>query len=457
MMFSVLEIKKIVEALEVSQGADKIIESFSWDTRDLQPGSCFIALKGDKHDAHSFIDDSVVKAMGVAIVSNKGTYSDYKDKTCMILVEDTLVALQKIATAWRDKLDTKVIGITGSNGKTSTKEFLATILSESFECHYSKGSFNNHWGVPFSILSAKRSTEVMVLEMGMSAPNEIKELCEISRPDIVGVTNVGTSHIGFFKDQDGIAKAKSEIYQSENYQSAVYNLDNSFTQKMYGQFSNNKKAITISSKDSEADVFLQIISTSENAMDLAGVIGGVESKVTVKVFGSHHVYNIMMAAGLALATGMAANKVWQGIGKCKTIWGRSEWRGSKKGYKILFDAYNSNLESVEALIESVSSLEKEKFLVIGEMKELGEHSNEAHKRLGQLVAKANFSGIWYLGNYLKEFKEGLGELPKNLINSNTYNESLAIEFQSMLSTNDIVLVKGSRALKLEKISDFLQA
>ncbi len=456
-MFSFLEIKEIVKAVDSSVKKDMEITSFSWDTRTLLSGSCFIALKGDSHDAHSFIDDSVIKSMSVAIVSNKGTYGDYKDKVSMLLVEDTLEALQAIATAWRHKLEAQVIAVTGSNGKTSTKEFLATILSESFECHYSKGSFNNHWGVPFSILNCKTSAEVVVLEMGMSAPGEIKELCEIGAPNIVGVTNVGSSHIGFFKDQEGIAQAKSEIYQSEGYSTAVFNLDNDYTNKMHQKYSQGKKSITISCKDSQADIFINIKSTSEDSMELEGVIAGLEKKVTVKVFGPHHAYNIMMAAGLALGAGMSAEAIWQGIKKCKTIWGRSEWRKSKSGYKILFDAYNSNLESVDALIESVSHLEKEKFLVIGEMKELGEHSGEAHKKLGQIARKANFSGIWYLGGYFKEFKEGLGEFSKNLINSSTYNESLAIEFRSMLSTNDIVLVKGSRALKLEKISDFLQA
>ena len=221
------DIKELVQATN-GKILSEVVTQYSGvgtDTRESLKGEIFIALKGDNFDAHNFLDKAT-EAAAIVIHDQSFATKEIKAKTTVILVEDTLIALQKLATFWKKKLNIPTIAITGSNGKTTTKEFLAQILSNKFDVAYNKGSFNNHWGVPLNLLSAKKTNEVLIAEMGMSHPGEIESLCKIAQPDFTLVNNVGMAHVGEVGGIKAVASAKEEIYLSCPHSVGVFNLDN---------------------------------------------------------------------------------------------------------------------------------------------------------------------------------------------------------------------------------------
>ncbi|MEQ1664863.1 MAG: UDP-N-acetylmuramoyl-tripeptide--D-alanyl-D-alanine ligase, partial [Bdellovibrionales bacterium] len=393
-------------------------------------------------------------------------------------------------------LKAKVFAITGSNGKTSTKEFLATILAESFKVHYSKGSFNNHWGVPFSILAASKSDEVLILEMGMNHAGEISKLVEIAIPDVVLCTMVGRAHIGNFGGKQAeIAKAKEEIYLSSPNAISIFNLDDAYTRKMFVHFKkrnmrSSKKILTFSKSKSQkiCDVQLHVSSASFKGLIIEGQIGKTKKKVLVPVIGEHNVVNLMAASAMALAAKMPVSKIWKGLSKCQSEWGRNQLVQLDGGTQILFDAYNANPDSMSAMIQNIKKIQKAPkkmgrdkmssdkmgrvFLVLGEMLELGDQTKKSHQELGEQVGALNCSAVWFMGESQKEFekgfyaaqkpsgkksarqlwaKSGINKINNNLIISSGYEESLAIRMRSMLNPQDVVIMKGSRGMKLEKV------
>lgn len=430
------------------------------DTRKDLSGQLFVALKGDVYDAHDFVKQAVAaKCAGLLVHRITPELENVLDQTTVIHVPDTLIALQQIAHAQREKFSTKIIGITGSNGKTTSKEFTAAVLSTKFKTHYSKGSFNNHWGVPLTLLAEPADTEVSVVEMGMNHAGELTELVKIATPDVVVCTTVGHAHIEFFGSQAKIAAAKEEIYRASSSRAVmIFNLDNEMTHQMYerckaGEFAATK-VLTFSATDMNANVHLKIDSMSMSALKIQGKIGGVSGKAEVQVFGAQNLTNLMVAASNALAIGMKPEEIWAALPKCKTNWGRNQLVKTKKGAEILFDGYNANPDSMKALIENLTLIQSsgKKIGVFAQMKELGESSPEAHRELGEWVGRAGFDSVWFYGANSEDFRRGTESAGyiKKLMISNDYELSLATEIASVLDKGDVVLVKGSRSMKLER-------
>lgn len=451
-------IKKVTSA--------KILSSFSTsfkgigtDTRVDLAGHLFIALKGEAFDAHQFLEKAVAQgATGLLVHEENDQVHKLKEKVTVIVVQDTLKALQQLGTWARQQSQGKVVAITGSNGKTTTKEFAAALIGSAKSVHYNKGSFNNHWGVPFTLLQLDPHKEVAVVEMGMNHAGEITELVHIAEPDVVVCTMVGRAHIEFFGTVEKIAEAKEEIYTAASNQALrIYNLDNEHTHNMYVRGRDKfpqSKMLTFSSEDPRADVHLVIAAMDMNEISVKGVIAGVSGTARVRVFGAQNLTNLMAAAALALAVGMTPEQVWAGLPECKTNWGRNQLVHLKSGAQMIFDAYNANPDSMKALIDNVKLLtvSGKKIGVFGQMREMGSASPALHEELGERVGRAGFDKVYFIGDDAESFAKGLQKTGyKNLsFVEKDYTETAGQDLAQTLQSGDVAVVKASRGTKLER-------
>jgi len=429
------------------------------DSRKDVAGKIFVALKGDVHDGHKFLADVISKGVG-AVVSHEWN-AELAQKTTWVQVPDTLLALQYLSTYWREKWGKTVLAITGSNGKTSVKDFAHTLLSEKYSCLKSEGSFNNHWGLPLTLLKLRASHDVAMVEMGMNHAGEIARLCEIGEPDVAGVNNVGRAHSAFFGGIEGIAAAKSEIYQGlKDEGTAIFNLADPYTKKMFDAYAGNfAKVLTFGVPS--ADVHFVLEKFNDQGLLVKARVLSHEQTVLVPIWGEHNVMNLACAATLALAARVDASQIFSGLAKCKTGWGRNQWVKLKSGATLLFDGYNANPDSFAALLANVQKAvdrDKRVYAVFGEMREQGTNAAQEHFELGKQAALSRIDDCFFIGESAADFRRGfeMANPKKYLITSDTYEESLALELKSMLTTKSLVLVKGSRGGALERIVTALE-
>ncbi len=459
--FKIDEILKATGGKLVSTVSDSCV-GVGTDTRKDLSGQLFVALKGDIFDAHKFIPQAVQSGASI-ILSHSEEYltEDVRAKVSTVLVDDTLLALQKLATYYRRRVNPRVVAITGSNGKTSAKEFTAQVLKGNTDVHWSKGSFNNHWGVPLSLLAMPEGSKVAVLEMGMNNYKEISRLVEIAEPNVVTVTNVGRAHFGFFGSLENIAIAKKEIYDHASDDAIrIFNLDNKFTKIMFeeNKSSFQDKCFAYSRSDSDdVCVSLNLEEHKPGHLVVAGRIENVESRVKVPLFGKHNIENIMAAATVALKLGLDPQSIWDSLSSLETAWGRSQWLDGPRGSKILFDGYNSNPDSCESLLTNLRELKSEgpsQFIgVFGEMLELGEESQESHKSLGGLVGAMKFNKVWFYGPSETAFYEGFvaSDDDGKLVTSTEFDPEIAHRISELGNANTIYVLKGSRGMAVEKV------
>lgn len=461
-------LKELVTAFKPKIQQDDVLEfsGIGTDTRKDLSDQLFWALTGEAFDAHNFLPQAVEKgAKGLVVSTLPPNWQIWARGVTVLLVPDTLKALQEYARFIRRKTQAKVIGVTGSNGKTSTKEFAAALLQSHFRIHWNKGSFNNHFGLPFNLLGTPDLTEIVIAELGMNHAGELKELCEIAEPDVVVCTMVGSAHIEHFGSAEKIAEAKEEVYKFAPAKAIrIYNRDNVHTSKMFARAAQDfplaERILSFSEKDQSAEVSLQLKSMTGEGIEVAGQIGGVEGSIKLALYGQHQVTNLSAAAAIALAAGVSGDKIWRDLAECKGAWGRMHFVKSKKDFSILFDGYNANPESMRALFDALVKIppQGKRYAVLGEMKELGAAAHKAHEELGMLVGQLPLEGVWFFGPSSQSFEHGTkkSNFRKKLIISNTYEDSLASEFASMLHPGDLVVVKGSRGMKTERFVEACQ-
>jgi len=425
------------------------------DTRLDLRGRLFVPLKGNNYNAHDFVEQAVGKGVSAVLVHEwRDQWQPLTKQITFIKVSDTLKALQDFASFWRKKHKFKVIAITGSNGKTSTKEFTATLLKSEMPTYASKGSYNNHWGVPLSILEAGPEHRVLILEMGMNKSGELWRLAHLAEPDIVTVTTVGRAHIGELGSLAKIAEAKEEIYSAVPRAIHVFNMDNEWTMRM--QTRSETKQIKFSAFKADVDVHLRAQRLTLDGLDVVGTIGGVAGQTLVKVLGRQNNANLMCASALALAAGLAPELIWKHLLEIRdSAWGRNQVLHLKNGAKVLFDAYNANPDSSIALLKNLYEYEipGRKYLVMGDMKELGEMSEMLHQEIGERAASVNFAGILYIGEFKEAFRRGLEKFhkDKDFIGIAKFDEKVVRDFANQLQANDLVALKASRGMALEKV------
>ena len=450
-------IEEIVKATggKLEQAGTRPIEGVGTDTRSDLSGKIFFALKGDHFDAHEFAGRAADReGASVLIVDRK--IPKVTSETTVIRVEDVLKSLQKFGSWHRSRWTGKLVGLTGSNGKTTTKEFCYTILSQKFPTLCTKGNLNNHIGVPLTLLELRPHHKLAIVEMGMNHAGEIDLLTKIALPDIVIVTNVGRAHIEFFDSIDGIAQAKEEIYEAApKGATRIYNLDSQYTATMRARAPGGCKILTFSSYARDVDVSFKERVLTLDYVEIQGVIGKDPGQVKIPSFGRQQVSNAMAASCVALACGLDAPLIWKGLSLCKSGWGRGQVVDLESGAKLLFDAYNSNPDSVAALLENFAKLScrGKKYIVFGDMLELGEQSKLLHTQMGEMIADVGVEGVLLIGARARDVENGLKSrgFRKTIVVSETYEEKLATSFGAVLETGDMVVVKGSRGMHLERV------
>lgn len=419
------------------------------DSRKIVPGNLFVPLKGEKTDGHKYIPQ-VLEAGALASLSenvlsgNPGNY---------ILVESALEAMQRIAAFYRNYLGLKVVGITGSVGKTSTKEMIASVLKERYKVHKTAGNFNNHIGLPLTIFGLKKEHEVGVLEMGISDFGEMHTLASMSNPDICVLTNIGLCHLENLKTRDGILKAKTECFQHmrENGRVILNGLDD--------------KLNTIKEVKGSSPVFYGREGDAAYATDVTdlGLLGirihlhlyGEVREVTIPIPGEHNIYNALAAACVGHELGMDIEEICRGIQSVETIGGRSNLI-QVKGMTLIDDCYNANPVSMKASIDVLSKAPGRKIAVLGDMGELGKEEKELHAQMGTYLSEKNIDHLFCAGELSREMAREAKGNPRCTVEHFSSKEDLIPALLQEVKEGDTILVKASHFMEYPKIIEALR-
>ncbi len=427
----------------------KAVHAVTIDSRNVPSDSLFVAIEGEKFDGHNFVNDAV-KNGAIAVVINENKVSSFDDiNVPIICVKDTTVALGDIAKAWRKKFNTKIIGITGSAGKTSTKEMLAVILSERFSVNKTLLNNNNHIGVPLTIFSTNNSHDFLVAELGTNHFGEIKYTADIVSPDYALITNIGNSHLEYLKNKKGVLKEKKTLFESTISNKGILFINNDDT-LLKAEAENYSKRITYGFNN-EPDCKGEIKGYSDDGRAVIEIKYKNKKLETVfPLYGEQNAKNFLAVAAVAFRIGLNKEEILSALDKIKPV----EKRLNVKKFKdfiLIDDTYNANPESMKysiSLLPKVKSFKK-KIVIIGDMFELGEEEMKLHQNLASVIKKNKIDEIFLLGNRMKYLFE---ELKKQKINSTHFENR--DELKSFIDKKDfqdsVVLVKGSRGMKMEE-------
>lgn len=415
----------------------------STDSRKISTGSVFIALRGDNFNGNQFAGQALQSGASIAVVDEK--IEGFGNQ--ILQVSNTLIFLHKLAHFHRVKNKLKIIGLTGSNGKTTTKELLHTVLSEKFKVQSTQGNLNNHIGVPLTLLSVEPDTEYSVIEMGANHPGEIKTLCTIADPDSGLITNIGRAHLEGFGSFEGVIKTKSELfdYLAERNRKFYCNGSDELLNKIVSTY---KNCIFYNSTDSTC--YGKILA-SASAISVE-ITDKYKNSVIVdtQLFGDYNLINILAAACIALDNGMTLEEIKSGIEKYQPSNFRSQV--FQIGFStIIMDCYNANPSSMELALKNVANSNAErKIVILGGMKELGNYSETEHEKLFKLAENLKFDEILLFGKEFKEFSPAKG------ITTESFDE-LTRYIHSMNLNNSLILIKGSRINQLERLQSVLES
>ncbi|MCD8091271.1 MAG: UDP-N-acetylmuramoyl-tripeptide--D-alanyl-D-alanine ligase [Clostridiales bacterium] len=431
-------------------GEDVTVSEISTDSRKINNNTLFVPLIGERFDAHKFIDD-VVKKGAAAFVSDRKTETGAP----YVLVKDTTKALGDIAAYYRSLFDISVVGITGSTGKTTTKELTAAVLSAKYKVVKTEGNFNNHIGLPLTVFNIDETTEAAVLEMGMNHFGEISYLGKIAKPNAALITNVGVSHIEYLGSREGILKAKCEIFESlKPGGEKILNGECDMLSTLRGKEENT----CFYGFDAETcDVYaedIEYVSLSETRF--TAVIKGERVKLTLKnAPGRHMVLNALGAAAVGHCFGLSPDEIKKGIEAFKPGDKRLNIIDTAR-YTLINDTYNANPQSVKAGLDVIAPLEGRSVAILGEMFELGEDSPKYHREVGEYAAKAGIDIVVGIGNEnVMQLTLGasFGGVKKVFYYEN--KEDFYNNIKKIFKPGDTVLIKASRGAKFEEITEKL--
>ncbi len=443
-----LTLARVAEFVSAVGGFDPehLAQGYSIDSRSVRAGQLFFAVKGERLDGHDFVE-LALRNGAIAAVVRKDQSSRYPQETQLLAVEDTLVALQTLATAVRKLWGKPLIAVTGSAGKTTTKEAIAHVLSTRFRVLKSEGNFNNHFGLPLMLLKLEPEYDVAVIEMGMSHAGEIRALAKIAQPEIGVVTNVAPVHLEFFDSLAGIARAKYELVESLPANGvAVLNADDEYV----SQFGRDFKGKVVMYGTQAADVRAENVqSKGTDGAEFDVVIGRVREHATLPLVGEHNVLNALAAVAVGLERGVT---VAEAVGALATL-APAEKRGQVLqvgNITVINDCYNSNPKALEAMVDALAMMTaKRRIVVAGEMLELGPAGEEMHRRAGEHIAEKKIDalvGVRGLAQAMVEGARKAGTPAEFVTTPEEAGEWLAREARD----GDVVLLKASRGVKLEK-------
>ncbi len=457
---------KIKEILEVTKGeliqGDLELEckNFSKDTRTIQKGDTYLAIKGEKFDGNLFWKQALENGADCVIVSeipkDKEVLKNYENKT-IIRVKDTLEALYEIAKLKRSFYQIPVIAITGSVGKTSTKDIIANVVSKKYKTLKTIGNNNNNIGLPFTILKLQ-DEEAMVLEMGMNHFGEIRLLTNIAKPDICVITNIGTSHIGNLGSRENILKAKLEILEGNEKATVVINKDNDLLHKWQEENQNEKTIITYGIQE-HSDMNAKEIKLNNDSSEFACELENKKVNITVPVGGEHFILNALCAVSVGKILKIEPEKIVEGIEGFELTKKRMDIAELANGIKIINDAYNASLESMQASLNYLAEFKNNrKIAVLGDMLELGEYTKELHEKVGEAVVQSQIDILFCAGEKAKYIEEQAKA--KGMTKENVYwfenKEKMVEKIKEVAKANDIILLKASNGMRFFEIAEELQ-
>lgn len=450
-----LEIYKNLKIVKIINEINVDIENVTIDTRKVDKGSCFIGIKGEKTDGNLLYKNAFDAGASLVILEyfdespENINYLKENNKS-VIIVPSTIEALGLLAKLKRSEFFSPVVAVTGSAGKTSTKDMIYSVLKEKYKIHKTIGNQNNHIGLPLTILSLDKDNEILVLEMGMNHLKEISYLTNIAKPDVAVITNVGTAHIGNLGSRENILKAKLEILEGLNPNGTVIiNNDNDLLHKWYLENKDNYKIITIGINE-VSDYMPVIIEKGE-----WGTTFSCKNTIyKVPVGGDHFIYNALSAIAVANLFNVSTKEIQDGIINFELSSNRMSVSVTE-GITLIDDSYNANFDSMSYAIKYLTSLPGRRIAVLGSMKELGKFSENLHRKIGALVAKEKINILITVGDEAKFINE-------EAIN-NGYNKDTSYHFEtnkeaiafinSIKRSEDNILVKASNSLNFKEIVD----
>ncbi|MGO4496992.1 UDP-N-acetylmuramoyl-tripeptide--D-alanyl-D-alanine ligase [Paenibacillus sp. 2RAB27] len=438
---------------------DILIKGVSTDTRSIQAGSLFIPLIGENFDGHQYAEDAYQK--GAAAILWQDDHGAAPSGIPYILVEDTLTALQGLAKAYRKELSVRIIGITGSNGKTTTKDLVAAVLGSTYEVHKTKGNLNNHIGLPLTLLLLEETTQFAVVEMGMSGRGEIALLSEIAEPEAAIITMIGESHMLQLGSRDEIARAKAEIVTGMPSDSLIiYNGDEPLIEQALGELvlPVGLRRIRFGQGHDNDRYPIDIRMDADGAYFTINSSGYEE--LFIPLLGTHNVVNTLAAIAVGEAFGVTPSAVAAGLRALQMTSMRIEKLTAASGLTVLNDAYNASPASMRAAIALTEQLSGfgRKFLVLGDMLELGEHEEQFHRGIGAMLSPERVDYVFTfgrLGRFIAD--EATPNFPQAQVRAYDDKAQLAEELAALARAEDLVLVKGSRGMRLEQVVHSLLA
>ncbi len=453
-----MNIQQAADALDAQWfGGNPFFSSVSTDSRTLRAGSLFVALSGEHFDGHRFIAQAIDKGAVAAMIADEATEvikNSVLPDFAWLRVKNPRLSLGQLAAAWRQRFDLALVAITGSNGKTTTKEMLAAILrlhSGSEQVLATAGNLNNDIGVPLTLLQINANHAYAAIEMGMNHAGEISYLSNLASPGIAVITNAGSAHIAHLGGTDAIAAAKGEIFGGLDESGiAVINADDRYA-PLWRQLVGKRQVLDFGMTRAASVSMQPLPGAPENGWSLS--LPNEQGELSLQVPGQHNVYNALAAAAAAHALGIDLDKIVAGLGSYTGTHGRLQITAGPHDSMLIDDTYNANPESMRAALDVLSKTRGKKILVMGDMGELGVAAADYHQQIGQLAREMNVDNLLALGELSVHAAEAFGCGGQHF----TRLEDLLANLSGLLDTDVTVLVKGSRAMRMERVIEKLVA
>jgi len=456
----VKDIIKVTNGKLICGNEETICESFCRDSRIVSDGEIYLGIKGEKYHGSTFYKEALENGAAGCILQDveisEKDLNTYKNQF-IIKVKDVVKALCKIAAYKRSLYNIPVIGITGSVGKTSTKDIIAGVMSTKYNVLKTEANHNNEIGLPLTILQLKEH-DAMVLEMGMSSLGEISLLTNIAKPTTAVITIIGSSHIGELGSRENILKAKLEILEGlDEKGSLIINNDNDLLNLWNKSNQDNHKHITYGIEN-RSELIAKDIKVNENGSSFVIELQGKEYKVEVPVAGRHFVYNSLAAIAVGLENNIEIEKIIEGISSFSLTRSRMEILKNKENVTIINDCYNASYESVKAALEYVSSIEaNKKIAVLGDVLELGEFSQKMHQKMGEEVVKNNIDILITVGKEAKIIANTVKSSTENIeVYSFENNQDASNLLKELMKEKDVILIKASHGMHFEEIVEYIK-
>ncbi|MFN2508459.1 MAG: UDP-N-acetylmuramoyl-tripeptide--D-alanyl-D-alanine ligase [Chthoniobacterales bacterium] len=432
----------------MSGNPDRTLTHISTDSRTIQAGDLFVPIRGENFDGHRFVEQAAQKGAAGALVEESWN-GDVPPTFALIRVADTLVAYQQIAASYRRSLPLKVIAITGSNGKTSTKDFVAAALSRRFRVTKTEGNFNNHVGLPQTMLNASAQDEIAVWELGMNHPGEIAALAGLALPDVGIITNIGVAHIEFMGSREAIAQEKGALAEAVKADGTmILNADDAFS----ASIARRTRAKTIFAGIGSGTVRADDIRQSASGSEFTILEGAHRCRAQLPVAGLHMVQNAVLAVAAGRAFGLSIEECAAGLASAPLTKARLQLR-EIRGVQFLDDSYNANPESMKAALRTLVELDAEgqRIAVLGQMNELGVEAERGHAEVGETAASLRIDYLITVGEQGAAISRAAARAGLEKTTNVAAPAEAADVLSDLTSAGDLVLVKGSRSARMERV------